>query len=269
MSKRQNKSSKGSRASSFLYMALWLTCAMAAIAYMSFLVENTDMNLKPFVTVDNSTNQPRTEKLLSDIRDGIGQTNHSLKQLNVKYYGLDSQVTELRRDVEVLAQNNSKLSKKVRRIEAKTNPNLSLKQIDKTEITGSVIPLPKTKNILKNKKKLKEKQTAKQKSKNKKLSKLKKLDRKNNITQTQFAVALGNYQNLPQLKKAWAKLNRKYNNALNSLSPRYITIVVNNQAKYKLVSGPLKNALDAAKICFHLQQSKTYCKQTVYQGSNI
>jgi hypothetical protein len=261
-------------------MSLWFMGAIGALAYMAFLMENTDLNLKPFAsTIDAklAANQKshKTEKLLTDIRDGIGQTNHSLKQLNLKYYGLDNQVANLRKDVEVLAQNNSKLTQKVRRIETVTLPKTSQKQLDKIDITGSLIPLNKTKSIA-NKKtaaKAKKKLDTKKSNITKPILKLnpKTLGKaeKQQITQTQFAVSLGNFQNIKQLKRAWAKLNKKYNSALSSLKPRYITIVVNNQPKYKLVSGPLKNALDAAKICFHLQQAKTYCKQTIYQGSDI
>ncbi len=254
--------------------------AIGALAYMAFLMENTDLNLKPFATtidakVAAKQTSKKTEKLLTDIRDGIGQTNHSLKQLNLKYYGLDNQVANLRKDVEVLAQNNSKLTQKVRRIEAVALPKTSQKQLDKIDITGSLIPLNKTKSIAQKKTAVKAKEKLETKKSNitKPILKLtpKKLGKveKQQITQTQFAVSLGNFQNIKQLKRAWAKLNKKYKSALSPLKPRYITIVVNNQPKYKLVSGPLKNALDAAKICFHLQQAKTYCKQTIYQGSDI
>ncbi len=251
--------------------------AIGAIAYMAFLMENTDLNLKPFATtIEANQKSKKTEKLLTDIRDGIGQTNHSLKQLNVIYYGLDNQVADLSRDVEVLALNNSNLSKKVRRIETATLPRTSQKPLDKINITGSLVPLSKTRSIAQKKTAAKT-QKKKSESKKSKISKpvmkpkTKKLGKAGlqQITQTQFAVSLGNFQNIKQLKRAWAKLNKKYKSALSPLKPRYITIVVNNQPKYKLVSGPLKNALDAAKICFHLQQAKTYCKQTIYQGSAI
>lgn len=280
MSRQQKNKATGSSFSSFIYMSLWFMGAIGALAYMAFLMENTDLNLKPFATtidakVAAKQNSQKTEKLLTDIRDGIGQTNHSLKQLNLKYYGLDNQVANLRKDVEVLAQNNSKLTQKVRRIEAVALPKTSQKQLDKIDITGSLIPLNKTKSIAQKKTAVKAKEKLETKKSNitKPILKLtpKKLGKveKQQITQTQFAVSLGNFQNIKQLKRAWAKLNKKYKSALSPLKPRYITIVVNNQPKYKLVSGPLKNALDAAKICFHLQQAKTYCKQTIYQGSDI
>jgi|GEM_PF-7103867 len=277
MNKQQKTSSTGSSFTSFIYMSLWFMGAIGAIAYMAFLMENTDLNLKPFATtVEANQTSKKTEKLLTDIRDGIGQTNHSLKQLNVKYYGLDNQVADLRKDVEVLAKNTSNLSKKVRRIETATLPRTSQKPLEKIDITGSLVPLSKTKSIVQKKTAAKT-QNKKSESKKSKISKpvmkpkAKKLGKagQQQITQTQFAVSLGNFQNIKQLKRAWAKLNKKYKSALSPLKPRYITIVVNNQPKYKLVSGPLKNALDAAKICFHLQQAKTYCKQTIYQGSAI
>lgn len=259
-------------------MSLWCIGAIGALAYMAFLMDRTDLNLRPLAkTVEANTTPPKTEKLLTDIRDGIGQTNHALKQLNVKYYGLDNQVAILRKNIDVLNNKQSTLSKRVSQVEEVTTPKTSQKQqskkaiasnqLEKIDVTGSVIPLSKTKTIANGQKK----KTAsivrpviKQR-----LEKSDKLNKSTQITQTQFAISLGNFQNIKQLKRAWVKLNKKYKSALTQLKPRYVTIVVNNKPKYKLVSGPLKNALDAAKICFHLQQAKTYCKQTIYQGSDI
>ena len=278
MNKQVNTNPKGSSFSSFIYMSLWFIGAIGALAYMAFLMDSTDLNLRPLAkTVADNKTPAKTEKLLTDIRDGIGQTNHALKQLNVKYYGLDDQVANLRKNIDVLNKKQSTLSKRVSQVEQLTSPKTSQKQqseksiasnqLEKIDVTGSVIPLSKTKIIAKGQKK----KTAsivrpviKQQ-----LEKSDKLNKSTQITQTQFAISLGNFQNIKQLKRAWAKLNKKYKSALTQLKPRYVTIVVNNQAQYKLVSGPLKNALDAAKICFHLQQAKTYCKQTIYQGSDI
>lgn len=278
MNKQVNTNPKGSSFSSFIYMSLWFIGAIGALAYMAFLMDSTDLNLRPLAkTVADNKTPAKTEKLLTDIRDGIGQTNHALKQLNVKYYGLDDQVANLRKNIDILNKKQSTLSKRVSQVEQLTSPKTSQKQqseksiasnqLEKIDVTGSVIPLSKTKIITKGQKK----KTAsivrpviKQK-----LEKSDKLNKSTQITQTQFAISLGNFQNIKQLKRAWARLNKKYKSALTQLKPRYVTIVVNNQAQYKLVSGPLKNALDAAKICFHLQQAKTYCKQTIYQGSDI
>lgn len=278
MNKQVNTNPKGSSFSSFIYMSLWFIGAIGALAYMAFLMDSTDLNLRPLAkTVADNKTPAKTEKLLTDIRDGIGQTNHALKQLNVKYYGLDDQVANLRKNIDVLNKKQSTLSKRVSQVEQLTSPKTSQKQqseksiasnqLEKIDVTGSVIPLSKTKIIAKGQKK----KTAsivrpviKQQ-----LEKSDKLNKSTQITQTQFAISLGNFQNIKQLKRAWARLNKKYKSALTQLKPRYVTIVVNNQAQYKLVSGPLKNALDAAKICFHLQQAKTYCKQTIYQGSDI
>ena len=278
MNKQVNTNPKGSSFSSFIYMSLWFIGAIGALAYMAFLMDSTDLNLRPLAkTVAANKTPAKTEKLLTDIRDGIGQTNHALKQLNVKYYGLDDQVANLRKNIDVLNKKQSTLSKRVSQVEQLTSPKTSQKQqseksiasnqLEKIDVTGSVIPLSKTKIIAKGQKK----KTAsivrpviKQK-----LEKSDKLNKSTQITQTQFAISLGNFQNIKQLKRAWARLNKKYKSALTQLKPRYVTIVVNNQAQYKLVSGPLKNALDAAKICYHLQQAKTYCKQTIYQGSDI
>ena len=278
MNKQVKTSPKETSFSSFIYMTLWFFGAIGALAYMAFLMDKTDLNLQPFATTVEANKTPaKTEKLLKDIKDGIGQTNHALKQLNMKYYGLDDQVADLRSNLNSMSQKQSLLSKRINQLEGESTPKLSqaqqsLKklannQLDKIDVTGTIIPLSKTKKIG-----TKEKRTAAKivppiiKQKLKKSNKIKKSTL---ITQTQFAVSLGNYKNIKQLKRAWAKLNKKYNSALKPLKPRYVTIVVNNKPQYKLVSGPLKNALDAAKICFHLQQAKTYCRQTVYQGSDI
>ena len=283
MNKQVKTNPKGSSFSSFIDMSLWFIGAMGALAYMAFLMESTDLNLRPLAKTVNATKTPeKTEKLLTDIRDGIGQTNHALKQLNVKYYGLDDQVDHLRKNINALNSKQSDLSKRVSRIEQLTSAKTSQKQqnqksiasaqLEKIDVTGSVIALNNTKTIAKVQKKktvsivppVIKRNLIEQTS-----EKSEKSDKSTQISQTQFAVSLGNFQNIKQLKRAWANLNKKYKSTLTHLKPRYVTIVVNNQPQYKLVSGPLKNALDAAKICFHLQQAKTYCKQTIYQGSDI
>jgi hypothetical protein len=89
------------------------------------------------------------------------------------------------------------------------------------------------------------------------------------IMRTMFAVSLGHYPDLKNLKNAWKQLNKKHSTALGTLKPRYITLVIDNKPVYQLVSGPLDQAKDAAKICNYLQQMKTYCRQTVFHGSDL
>lgn len=298
-----------SSVSSILYMTLWIFCAMGAVAYIAFLIENTSPNLNLSTAALQSDIKPeRAETLLSEIRDGIGQTNQSLRQLNVKYYGLDKEISSLQKNVATLSESNTILNSRVKLIEQTIDP-------DKNWITGSVQKTEKTKvkalnnpdmdtlksvhNALtandvinqqnQNPNKLQPQilQTRsilsadKSKTNTADMEQLamnqiimdnmpiKKTDAAPSITRTQFAVSLGNYPDINRLKKAWSVLNKKYSNVLGNLQPRYITMVIDNNAQYQLVSGPINNALDAAKICFHLQQSKTYCKQTIYVGSNI
>lgn len=285
-----------SSVSSILYMTLWIFCAMGAIGYIAFLIENSAPNLNLSTAALQEDIKPeRTETLLSEIRDGIGQTNHSLRQLNVKYYGLDKEINSLKENVATLSESNTILNSRVKLIEQTIDP-------DKNWVTGSVNETepkssrPKVSNTLETvqnalaqndnlnlqkKKSATAKETNAKKSNTADMEKLalnqiilnnmpiKKPDEAPSITRTQFAVSLGNYPDINRLKKAWSILNKKYSNVLGDLQPRYITLVIENNAQYQLVSGPLSNALDAAKICFHLQQSKTYCKQTVYLGSKI
>lgn len=89
------------------------------------------------------------------------------------------------------------------------------------------------------------------------------------ILKTSFAVTLGAFSNLTEMKAAWGQLRAKHPQALSTLKPRYVTIVVDNAPRYQLVSGPLNNALDAARICYQLQLAKRYCKQSLYLGSDL
>ncbi len=93
--------------------------------------------------------------------------------------------------------------------------------------------------------------------------------KKPQISHTHFAIELGTHANLLELKASWLQLSKQHAAMLEILHPRYVTIVVNNQARYKLISGPLPNALDAAKICYNLSQANIPCKQTRFLGTPL
>ena len=89
------------------------------------------------------------------------------------------------------------------------------------------------------------------------------------LIQTNFAVALGDYSSLKQLKQAWKKISTKHKTDLAALSPRFVPVLHKNKVRYELISGPLKNALDAVQLRYRLLQAKTACKQAIFQGKNI
>lgn len=287
-------------------MTLWVLSAMGAIGYMAYLMEHTTPELKKRTTAIISPQPDSKDLALTKIREQLDKTSKSIKEMSVKYYGLDNQIAELNSNVKALKANNNRLHSRVHTIESSINPTVtgSIKQIppEKTTAKSTVAKstISKTKleiqKVLQKDQKLiskksvesenvgpptritpelknsePEKQEAEKSEQQLALNIMPMPIRKQKpeITRTQFAIALGNYPDLDRLKKAWQLLVKKYDSTLSPLQPRYITMVVDNQAQYKLVSGPLNNALDAAKICFHLQQSKTYCKQTVYLGSDI
>lgn len=289
-------------------MTLWVLSAMGAIGYIAYLMEHTSPELKKRTTTIISAQPDSKDLALTKIREQLDNTSKSIKEMNVKYYGLDNQIAELNSNVKALKANNNRLHSRVHTIETAINPTVtgSLKQTPpaKTKITGKTEPgakstLSKTsldlQKVQQNNSKLiskksvessnvgpptritpeiknseaDEEQTGKAQELALNIMPIPIRKQKPEITRTKFAIALGNYPDLDRLKKAWKLLVKKYDSTLSPLQPRYITMVVDNQAQYKLVSGPLNNALDAAKICFHLQQSKTYCKQTVYLGSDI
>ena len=253
--------------SSLIYMSLWLLAASAAIAYITTIIndprQNTDNKYAAFIPGSGIS---KTEKQLKNIEKSLNNSNRQLGRLNNNYYVLESKIGNLQHAITELDHHKSSLSNKVSRIEETlgsvtgalpTEKKKSIKAplqekkplittiVKKTPAQSSEIPLPI----------LQKQQQA--------------IIKQPQLSHTQFALELGNYASIKQLKSAWARLSSKHSSALRPLKPRYITIVVNNQARYKLVSGPVRNALDAAKICYHLQQSKVSCQQTIYHGSDI
>lgn len=281
-------------------MSLWVLAAIGAITYITMLatgslpqqLHNTMKPAEqPLLARDIAGTALKTresETLLREIKSTLNRTNNSLKQLNVKYFALENRITTVERQNIQEQQTRQKqdddnpltgaLSAADRKI---TPPNSTgaitrktppaLQETPKADDNPAEIPAPiaKPKPLEKSiEKKVAAAIIEKPIIKNPVAAKPEK-QQGPVIMRTMFAVSLGNFPDLTQLKKAWASLSKKHQNALGTLKPRYLTLVVENQPQYQLITGPLANALEAAKICYYLQQMKTYCRQTVFHGTDI
>lgn len=275
-------------------MTVWIFAAFAAIGYITTLMNKVPLTnaltvkapeKKPIIKKDS------LEKKLAKIQSGVTLSNHQIKQLNIKHYALEQQISALKGSVAKFKNTTSTLNSKIESLEQnieqnigpitgalgrneKNNTNIKTKSPAQDLVLKAPMvkpPLDQTTNFKLEKPEAKQQLAALNVPIPKLLSQQPEIEKKPTpqIIRTMFAVSLGNYPDLRRLKKAWGQLNKKYKSALGALKPRYVTLVVNNKPQYQLVTGPLLNALDAAKICYHLQQSKTYCKQTIFQGSDI
>lgn len=284
---------------SFFYMFLWMLAAIGAITYIALLANHSlpdylkaadrswGEDLKTDLSAGANSNTDALAKLASSVTD----TNHNLRQLNVKYYALENRLNNINNRITLIQEagkgENVEANQRISRLDDPELNTGTIKKIDQPPETEARVKEAKTKIALpitkSQSKTLPEaeleggpKQIAATKiieHGNKALDKqnqaLKKQPATPTIMRTMFAVSLGHYPDLNNLKTAWKVLKKKHGAALGDLKPRYITLVVDNKPVYQLVSGPLTNALDAAKICNYLQQLKTYCRQTVFHGSDI
>jgi len=265
--------------SSWGYMLVWIIAGLFAIGYIGSLFDPSKiMNAqKPSLREDRTV---VIEKHLAQIKKQIKSSNdlsnHTLNQFDAKYANLEQRIYALHSKLSKLDDDNKNLAKRFVQIEESIGP-----------VTGALAKQDKQKTItppvsqeIKAAKVLVQEVKPQTNVKPKKVVKLAsnipvpilrqhQKPKQPQLVRTQFAISLGNYQNLQQLQKAWHKRVEQYGSALGHLKPRYVTLVVENKPQYELISGPLTNALDAAKICYHLLQGKAYCKQTIYQGSEI
>ena len=263
-----NQKSPPQRSSSpLIYMSFWILAAGAAIAYITTLAKKPTSNSQDkYAAFKPGNGISKTEKQLKHITTTLEQSNQQLGKLNNNYYVLDTKIGNLQHAIRQLDQQKSTLTTKVSQIEETLG-----------SVTGAIGPKPKKDN--KKTPQAKKQQVAisttvlKAKPQRSAIPlPILRRQHKNSppqLSHTQFALELGDYASIKKLKSTWAHYASKHASALGPLKPRYVTIVVNNRPRYKLISGPLRNALDAAKICYHLQQSNINCQQTIYHGSDI
>jgi len=283
MSQTKRKSSSGS---SFLYITLWIIAAIGAMAYIAnLMISSTSSQTAVLVPAQQPKEKMAIEKHLKEIQSTIALSNKQLKALNNKYYALENKIDNANLKLAQFNKDNASLVSRIQKIEDSlgsvtgtlAKPKLDVKTALRTngqEKQETGLDMQKIERQINQSKSPVQEPEQQQVPipillQAQKPIKQEMIPFKPEVTRTMFAVALGNYPDLDKLRNAWVRLTTKYSSSLAALNPRYITLVVDNKPQYKLVTGPLPNALDAAKICYHLQQLKTYCKQTVYQGSDI
>lgn len=259
---KQNTPSPSS--SSLIYMSLWLIAAGAAIAYIASIVNNPEINAEnKYAAFIPKPPVSQKDAQLNDIKQTLSKANTQLTKLNNNYYVLETKLSSVEQAISELDGQKQTLAVKVNQLQdtlgsvtgalgntPRTIKTKETRPLQKTALKPKIpaktikqIPLP----IL-----LKDQKTAKPQ-----------------LLRTHFAITLGNYASINHLKTAWKHLSTKHKPLLGPLSARYLTIVVDNHPRYKLVTGPIKNALDAAKMCTQLQQANIACAQTTYQGTDI
>ena len=284
-SKKQSKHEvKVATNASFFYMFLWMLAAIGAITYIALLANHSLPDYLKAANLQASQDKAAlsagksqfNNDILTQLTSGLTDTNQNLRQLNVKYYALENRLNNINNRITLIQNANDENTKRISSLddpELKTGA-ITPQVIDKKQAPVEKIELPKSKSV--HEKKEAETKDLKKLAASKviELPEKQKADQKEKpanptIMRTMFAVSLGHYPDLKNLKSSWKVLKKKHGAALGDLKPRYITLVIDNKPVYQLVSGPLNNALDAAKICNYLQQLKTYCRQTVFHGSDI
>ena len=88
------------------------------------------------------------------------------------------------------------------------------------------------------------------------------------LSQTQFGVMLGMSRDLPELQNKW-KVLRTSHKGLSSLDPKFIQDANTSPPSYLLIAGPLKNVLDAARLCVKIRTTEQECKETTFDGGEL
>lgn len=89
------------------------------------------------------------------------------------------------------------------------------------------------------------------------------------ITKTKFAITAGHYANLVEVKLAWRNLVKHHGKLFARYKPHYNRLTINNEPRYQLVTGPIANALDAARLCYHLKQNDIPCEHTFFRANPL
>jgi hypothetical protein len=88
-------------------------------------------------------------------------------------------------------------------------------------------------------------------------------------TKTAFAVDLGGYKSLANLRKGWATTSSKHAGLTKGLTPLGQMKESGGAVEARLVAGPFANAADAVKFCAQVQSAGTACAPSVYVGQPL
>ncbi len=85
------------------------------------------------------------------------------------------------------------------------------------------------------------------------------------ISRNSFAVDLGKFENISDLKSTWRKLQDDNPLLLSKLKKRIAARQVNGDMLYQLTAGPFYNAADTAVVCARLAREKINCSPARFQ----
>ncbi|MCT4657117.1 MAG: hypothetical protein N4A65_15060 [Cohaesibacter sp.] len=89
-------------------------------------------------------------------------------------------------------------------------------------------------------------------------------------SQTSFALNLGQFVSLPELRSAWLEIAGTQNQIIGDLRP--VTSIAQgdgNRINLNLLVGPLQNAADAAALCARLKDRGYGCNVSPFQGQAL
>lgn len=249
----------------------WGVLAFAAIGYIANLMQADSIQIAQSQLNKKHNNKLGEEtKALDKINAQLSLTRRSLKQLDRKNQLILSRLKQVENDLIQRDRQNAILKTKLTKLEEsigsitgalqkeQTSQKLSEKSVETQRIGDVDLPIKKSNQPEPPLNKLSMLEVEDEAS-----------NKKPNLQKTNFAITLGAYSNLKNLKRAWKDIRKKHKNELAELNPRFIQIKHKNKTQYELISGPLKNVLDAAKLCYRLNKAKTYCKHAIYQGKKI
>lgn len=89
-------------------------------------------------------------------------------------------------------------------------------------------------------------------------------------SRTSFALNLGEFVSLPELRSAWQEISGSQNQIVGDLRPATsILQAANNRIHLNLLLGPIQNAADAATLCVRLKDRGYDCSVAPFQGQAL
>lgn len=89
-------------------------------------------------------------------------------------------------------------------------------------------------------------------------------------SRTSFALNLGEFVSLPELRSAWQEISGSQNQIVGDLKPATsILQAANNRIHLNLLLGPIQNAAEAATLCVRLKDRGYDCSVAPFQGQAL
>ncbi|MCV6603506.1 MAG: SPOR domain-containing protein, partial [Cohaesibacter sp.] len=89
-------------------------------------------------------------------------------------------------------------------------------------------------------------------------------------SRTSFALNLGQFISLPELRSAWQEISDSQNQLVGDLRPATsIVEAAQNRIQLQLLLGPIQNAAEAATLCVRLKNRGYDCSVSPFQGQAL